>query len=82
MLTRLHCHYRHMTTSEFGPEHRTGVMMRVTVAEREQLKERAHQAGVSLQVYMENKLLGRELVDRRPGRPRTPEKDEPLPMTG
>jgi hypothetical protein len=60
-----------------------GLMCRVTPEEREEVKQRAREAGCSVQTYMVRMILGRPDAQDLPRGPhRETEPDEELPMTG
>ncbi len=69
-----------------GSTHRTGeraVMLafRCSPADRDELRERARSAGISMQTYLERLIFDRpEARDRASGRPAR--RQEELPMTG
>lgn len=65
-------------------ERSASVLLRFSKEDRELLKQRAHDLGMSVQDYADLKLLGKEIPARRPsGRPRrTPVQDQELPLTG
>lgn len=56
------------------------IIFRLSRADREVLRERARDSGLSVQLLLERDLLGYEPHERRPG-PRTTTQ-ESLPMTG
>lgn len=60
------------------------VVFRTSKARREQIRQQAKDAGVSLQVYLEATVLGRAFDDERVGgRPRkSAQTAQELPLTG
>lgn len=66
------------------PDREVAVVMRTSVAGRNELKRRANRQGLSLQAYLETLIWGKKDVERRsPGRPRlTPSEQENLSLTG
>lgn len=60
------------------------IAFRTSKARRDQIRQRAADAGVSLQGYLEAVALGLPFAPERPvGRPRLPRgTDEELPLTG
>lgn len=55
------------------------VTFRFAPEEREEIKDLARKAGMSVQQYAAMRLLGREVEERHPGRPRNVERDTELP---
>jgi hypothetical protein len=62
-----------------SPERAAAIMFRCSVAEREALKQRARDEGVTVQTLMERALLGRPGAQPRPHGPRR-DSGEELPI--
>ena len=64
-------------------ERSAGVLLRFSPEDREDLKRRAHQLGLTVQDYADLKLLDRPTpAPRSGGRPRGTTQEEALPLTG
>lgn len=59
------------------------MVWRVSVEDRQELRERCDALGITVQTYLEHLVYGRELQPRRKDGPKPrSEKDIELPMTG
>lgn len=71
-----------MALIDRAPDRKAYVLMRVSVEERDALRDHCEAQGITMQAYLEYLVYGRVPKPRKHGRKPATEKDIELPMTG